>query len=240
MGSLAWIATSAATLVSFYGYIPYIIAITRGKARPEATAWFIWAVEYGVMLAALFVKQAAVSTLVLIGAQWCGVLVVFVLAIWRGSTTHQTSQSTRISVLTCLAAWWRQMSRLQRIALAAVIASLVVWWLVQDSLVAVLIALAVETVGIVFVIAKTWRDPASETYHVWLCASVAGALGLIALAVTAQADLLSYLYPAVLVVINMAVVVAKFWRGRVQYSMHRYLHQTRVAIARLVWVLTSS
>jgi len=189
---LATYAGWASVAISVYGYLPYVFSIIRGNARPDRPAWFIWTIEYGVILAALVAKHAPLPALALVGVQWLGVAVVFGLSLWRGM-----GQADPVTVLT----------------LVVVAIGLVAWWKLQDSLIALIISLAIETIGIVFVVIKTIRVPESETYTVWLCAALAGLFGTVAVAATPGAGLVLYLYPVVLLLINAAVVVAKVCRS---------------------------
>jgi hypothetical protein len=77
------IVGSIAVLLTFVGYIPYIIDTIKGKTKPHLYTWFVW----GVITLAAFTLQlsagAGVGALVTLAA---GVVCLFIAFLWTRSS----------------------------------------------------------------------------------------------------------------------------------------------------------
>ncbi|HSW99108.1 MAG TPA: hypothetical protein VLF71_04670, partial [Candidatus Saccharimonadales bacterium] len=171
-------------VVGVAGYLPYIRDIWRRKTRPNRISWLIWTLEYSGLLAAQL-QGGARGTLWLVGLQLAGVIVVFGLSLRFGQ-----GGITRRNL-------W---------LLLAVAASLAYWFVVRSADVAVLLLLSIEASGVALTARKAYCQPQSETLAMWWLVCAAGVINLAGLG--RHAAWLSYIYPAALVVMGGAVVLA--------------------------------
>lgn len=179
----------AAGVVSIIGYIPYLRDILKRTTRPDRASWIIWAVEYAVLFVAQL-AEGATHSLWLIGMQTLCVIIVCGLALRWGSGKMT----------------WQNI-----LALSGAGAGIILWFFTNNAALAILIALAVEAIGVLLTAIKTYKDPESETLSMWLCAGSAGVLGLFA--VGATANYILYAYPVALAImcfgIALLIVLAK-------------------------------
>lgn len=183
----------AAAAVTMAGYTWYIVTMFRGpeadRSRPLRAAWLIWAVEYAAIHFAQQ-QQAARESLWLSAAQTIGVVVIFSLSIWRG-----TGRIDRNTIL----------------ILALVGGGLLAWRWSTNPDVAIVILIVIEGTGCCLQAVKSYRQPSTEAYGMWLSAGLAGLLGLGAVGLGAHFSL--YLYPLLLAVFNLGIA-GLIWLGK--------------------------
>lgn len=178
-----------AGVLGLAAYVPYIRDIVRGETRPDRASWLIWSLEY----AALFVAQlakGATPALWLIGLQFIGVLIVFLLALPRG-----VGGVERRNVVTVL----------------AVCAVLPAWYLSRNASVAIILLILIELAAVVLTMAKVYRAPDSETRGTW---AMIGLAGLISIAAVGDGAAILYIYPVSLALMCFGVVAASLVGAR--------------------------
>jgi hypothetical protein len=173
-----------AGVVGLAGYAPYVRDILAGKTRPERTSWLIWTLEYAVLCAAQLAKGAG-PALWLAGLQFVGVIIVYALSFKYGTGRMDRRNAT---LLMCIC-----------LALSA-------WLFSSDATLTIWILILVEATGGLLTAIKVYREPGSETLTMWVLLSVAGGLGVFAIAPGNAAIL--YLYPIFLVGMGGAIVAA--------------------------------
>lgn len=70
-----------AVVIGIVSYIPYITNIFRGKTKPHAFSWLVWAVLTGIAFAAQIVENGGAGTWV-IEATALTCMVIFILALF--------------------------------------------------------------------------------------------------------------------------------------------------------------
>jgi hypothetical protein len=188
-----WIDEGAA-LVALAGFVPYVLSIVRRQTVPQRATWIIWTVVGAVLCASYYADGARDTIWVPIGYV-IGPLVTALLALRYG-----------------VGGWTRS----DRACLAASGASLLLWLASGSATIALLANIAVDASGALPTIAKTYRDPRSESGLAWSIFLVADSLNLLALG---SWTLEAALYPVYLFGVALAMV-ALIGRGNLALVGH--------------------
>ena len=174
LGGLAGLLQAAAS-------VPYARDVLRGSTRPHRGTWAIWCILSAIVLASQRADGASWS-LVLVVAQFLGTLVIVLLAIPRG-----------VGGATPLDAGLLGVAGL----------GLVGWYLAGDPTIATACVVFADSVAVVLMLPKTFRDPYSETLSTYL-------LGLASVVLAAAAvgalDPRLLLYPVYLAAAESVVI----------------------------------
>jgi hypothetical protein len=173
LGVLAGLLQAAAS-------VPYVRDVLRGSTRPHRGTWAIWCILSAIVLASQRAAGASWS-LALVVAQFLGTLMIVLLAIPRG-----VGGATRLDAA----------------LLAVAAAGLVGWYLAGDATIATACVVFADSVAVVLMLPKTFRDPYSETLSTYLLGL--GSVVLAAASVGAL-DLRLLLYPLYLAVAESVV-----------------------------------
>jgi hypothetical protein len=182
-----------ASLLTIVGYFPYFKDIFKRKTRPHLFTWLIWAVTQGTATVAILYgggKFAAMSTIV--GTLL--VLAICLLALKYG-TKNITKSDTGVLLLAILA--------------------IIIWWQLKNPVLAVLMISAIDGIGYLPTFRKTYEEPGSETISFWACMALADVVTIMA---SAEYNVLTVTYIAVLTVANLAMVALIIWRRRAKFQ----------------------
>jgi hypothetical protein len=180
-------------MLQFFGYIsailsiimifPYIIDIFKKTTKPERASWLIWTV-LGFIAFFSQLAKGATDSLWLTAGQTIAVLIVFILAIKYG-----------VGGLT------------KRDIKALIVAGigLLLWFLTNEALYALLIVIAIDSIGVFLTTIKANKDPKSETMSTWILSGTSGIFGALAVG---SFDPVLLLYPTYIIVANYVVVGA--------------------------------
>ncbi|OGL94795.1 hypothetical protein A2348_04545 [Candidatus Uhrbacteria bacterium RIFOXYB12_FULL_58_10] len=172
-----------AGVFSAISYPPYIIAIFKGKAKPERASWLIWS----VLTAMGFFTQLAVgatNSLWLPGIQGIGVIIVFLLSIRYGF-----GGLLKRDIATLVAAGL----------------TLLIWYVTDNAILAVYLTVLIDGMGAWLTIIKSYEHPESETLITWALSGTGGFFGLLAVGAYNMPVLA---YPFYIFLCNFAVVAA--------------------------------
>lgn len=139
-------------------FVPYVRDIAWRGARPHIYTWVIWCITQGIATAAAWQQGGWGAYNLLLGTLACGFIVV--LSLRYGS---------------------RDITRSDTVLLLSAGAAIIVWWQLQDALLALFVATAIDIAGYLPTYRKTWRDPASETPLAWAGFTLAFVFALLAL-----------------------------------------------------------
>jgi hypothetical protein len=172
-------------IVSAVSFVPYVRDILKGTTRPERASWLIWSTLGSI---AFFSQWAAGArdSLWMTGIQTAGVLLISFLSI-----KHGEGGLVRRDVISLICAGF----------------GLVLWYFTKQPAAALLITVAIDAVGVMLVILKSYEDPESETVITWILAGLGGLLGALSVG---RFDPLLLLYPIYIFTMNSAVVLAIF------------------------------
>jgi hypothetical protein len=184
----------ASIVVLVVGYIPYLRDIFAGTTKPHAYTWLIWVLTQGVATAGAFYGGANWGVLSLVsGTLLC--LCVFLLSLRYGT---------------------KNITRGDTVVLILALSSLVVWWQTSNPLYAVLMVTAIDGMGYVPTLRKTWEEPYSETPVFWFVMVAATVFGILALGAF---NWLTLPYLVVIGILNISVFATCVVRRK--YATHR-------------------
>ena len=170
-------------VLAFVGYIPYIRDIQKGRARPERATWLIWSILSAIAFFAQL-NKGATQSLWFTALNCLSAVIIFSLSVRKGMGG---------------------VVKRDTVGLLFALLGLVLWYLTSNALYALLFTIGVDAVGSVLEIIKTYNDPSSETYLVWILDGIAGGLAAISVG---RLDYTLLLYPFYLFLANFAVVIA--------------------------------
>ncbi|MCK5476277.1 MAG: hypothetical protein KAI71_06915, partial [Candidatus Pacebacteria bacterium] len=173
------IAIIAASLVVI-AYIPYFKDIFARKTKPHLFTWLIWGITQGTAIAVLLHGGGKFGSISLIvGAVL--VFIVFLLSFKYGT---------------------RDVTVSDKVVLALALLAIVVWWKLDSPLVAVLMVSAIDGMGYIPTIRKSFKDPWSETLSFWGIMTI---ICLLTIFANAEYNLLTVTYLLVLFIANLFV-----------------------------------
>jgi hypothetical protein len=159
MSDLKTILGICAGIFSLLGFIPYLITVLQGKTKPNRASWWIWA-SLGIILAMSNYSAGARETMWLLASYALCQLVIATLSLKYGEGGWNSFD------LTCM--------------LGAGI-SLLLWWWFNSPLIAITISIAIDSLGALPTIRKSYYEPESEDFFSWLMFWTAGTFNLYAL-----------------------------------------------------------
>lgn len=175
----------AAGILSVVDGAPYIRDTLSGRTRPHRGTWLIWCV-LAIVAFASQVAEGGAWSLVMIGTQAVFTTIIWLLSIRRGVGGVSTAE---------------------RLLLGVAGLGLAGWALFSSPLLATIGVVVADTVGVVMMVPKTWKDPASETLSTFTLAALAGAFSAVAVG---GLDMTLLLYPAYFALANgvVATIIA--------------------------------
>ncbi len=171
-----------ATLMALVAYAFYFRDILKGRTRPHAFTWLVWAALTAVAFAAQLDDGGGAGSWVT-GFTAAASLAFFVL-----SLTHGEKDISRSDWLCLVGA-----------ALAALL-----WAVTDNALLAVILVCVIDGLGFAPTIRKSYFKPTEETLITYLLSGLKFILALIALE---NFSAITALYPASLVLLNLGFVV---------------------------------
>ena len=172
-------------LLALISYVPYTKDIIAKKVKPERATWLIWSVLASIAFFSQFAKGAHQS-LWFTGLDSIGAFVIFILAI-----KHGVGGITRRDI----------------IALIFAGTGLVIWYFTHNAIYALLITLAIDSIGTTLTVWKTYEHPSTETYTMWLIVCLASILAIFSVG---KINITLMVYPFYIFLANSAVIMAIF------------------------------
>lgn len=169
-------------VLSILMVVPYIRDIFLLKTKPERASWLIWTV-LGFIAFFSQLAKGATDSLWLTGGQTLAVLIIVLLSIKYG-VGGLTNRDIK--------------------ALIAAAVGLIIWYITKEATWALLIVVAIDSVGTLLTAIKSYEDPESETFSTWIMSGTSGIFG--ALAVGAIHPIL-LVYPLYIVIANYTIVI---------------------------------
>jgi hypothetical protein len=147
MPDITAIAGKVAGIVSLAAFIPYIIAILRGKGkiRPNRATWWIWT-AVGFMLGASYYSSGANHTIWVPVSYIIGPFITAIISIKYGE-----------------GGW----TPFDRICLLGAGISAILWWIFSSPVVALYVNIFIDLMGALPTIRKAYHEPESEDRIAW-------------------------------------------------------------------------
>ncbi len=187
---IKFILALLSTAVTVIAYYPYLRDLFHRKTKPHAYTWLVWAITQGTATAALWYGGGNFAAISLTVGMLL-VLTIFFLSFKYG-TKNITKSDTVVLFLALLA--------------------IMVWWQLDSPLLAVLIVSAIDGLGYIPTLRKSFIEPWSETVSFWISMSAASVLALMA---NGEYNLLTVTYLATLGVANAIVALLCLTRRKV-------------------------
>src|SRR3990172_1847766 len=170
----------SAVVLTFIGYVPYILDTLKGKTKPHIYSWFLWAFVTFIVFALQVSGKAGVGALVTLAtALLC--LTIFILGMKSGKKDI-TNFDTATFVISLIA--------------------IGVWVFAKQPVASVILLTTINTLANFPTIRKSWGKPYSETLLTWELGAVRNLLGIVALE---SYSVLTWLYPVSSFVVNVIV-----------------------------------
>ena len=179
-----------AVVLGVVGYTPYFIDIFKHKTKPHLYTWLIWSITQGTAAYGVWSGGGKFGALGwILGAIL--VIVIFFLS-FKFGTKNITKGDTLI--------------------LAVAFCAVVVWWITNNLLIAVIMVSAIDGLGYIPTFRKTYAEPWTETPFFWLTMAI---IAVLTIAANAEYNVLTLLYPSVLLVSNIIVYLITIYRRRI-------------------------
>lgn len=184
-----------AGILSLLGFAPYAIAVCQGKTHPNRATWWIWTVVGAVLCASYYSSGARYSVWVPV-SYMVGPLLTALLSLKYGKGGWNKFD------LACLVG-------------AAI--SLVFWWLSGSPLQAITMNIAIDLLGALPTIKKSYYEPWTEDLLSWVLFFAGNTLNLFAIG---HWSLLTSIYPLYLFCIS-AIITALIARSKVTFRRNK-------------------
>jgi membrane-associated HD superfamily phosphohydrolase len=169
-----------ASALLIIGYIPYFRDTFAKKTKPHLFTWLIWGITQGTATVALLYGGGRFGSVALIIGTLL-VLFIFLLSFKYGT---------------------KDISKSDRLVLALALIAIIIWWQLKQPLITVFMVSAIDGLGYIPTIRKSFKDPWSETLSFWLIMAIVDCL---AIASNGEYNLLTVFYLSVLGVANIIV-----------------------------------
>lgn len=170
--------------LSVAAFIPYVRDTYRGQTKPDRACWLIWSVLASIS-GASNLYEGANTSLIFVGVQVLGTLLVFALAIRFGEGGF--------------------MNRNGAITLGIAGLGLVSWAMMDTAAVALLLAIAISALGGVRTIYKSYVSPETESNSAWWLLTASAGFGVMSVG---SMDPLLLAYPVYLLGLYGGIVLA--------------------------------
>ena len=178
-----------AVVVGLIGYVPYYRDILRGATKPHPFSWFAFALMLGITFFAQLVTGAGAGAWVN-GVSALAVFGIAALSIVKG---------------------YREITTFDWFCFAGALLGIVLWRVTNDPFTAVVIVTITDTVAFAPTFRKAYLKPGEETASLFVFSAAKYAVSLFALTVFTPT---TALFPAVLVLSNLALVFLLIFRRR--------------------------
>lgn len=176
-------------VMTFAGYYFYFKDIFKGKTKPHAFSWLVWAILTAIAFFGQVVGGGGPGAWVTAVTSAVS-FIIFFIAIKKGE--HEITRSDWIN-------------------LGGAGLALVIWGLTDDPLLSVILVTIIDFLGFLPTIRKSYHKPGEETLVSYVLAGLKFVLAIIALD---NYSLITWLYPASLVAANVFFVIMLIVRRR--------------------------
>lgn len=179
-----WLGVMALVL-NLAGYAPYIRDVLKGIAKPHRISWGIWVILTTIAAVNQIRNGGGFSAYYFAGAA-VTVALVFLLSLKFGVGGA---------------------SLLDKVCLGLAIGLFVYWAALHNTRFSTLFAIIIDSIGTVPTLVKTFKQPETETYLMWVLSSLGGLLSLLAVP---RLDWALLIYPAYVFAADGSVVGIKY------------------------------
>ena len=182
------LGTISAVLV-LVGYLSYFKEALFGGAKSHAFSWLIWGVLNALVFLASTSRGAGAGAWA-VGASGGLNFIIFGIALFKGE---------------------KEITLTDKASLLAAFLGIAVWALTTDPLWSVIMLTVVDMVGFIPTFRKAYKRPAEESVTIFILSSISYFISLFALQTI---NLVTFLYPASLVLTDTIFVLLVLYRRR--------------------------
>jgi hypothetical protein len=182
---------TAAVIISFGSYVPYLRSILRNQTRPHAFSWLVWALLAGIAFAAQLFENGGIGSWVT-GSSSLLCFVIFFLSLSKGEKHFDSFDWT---------------------ALIAALLAIPLWKFTKNPTFSVILISVIDAVGFLPTYRKGYFKPNEERAGLYFLSTIKYILGILALR---SFTLATWLFPASLILTNCLFVLMLLVRRRQQ------------------------
>lgn len=146
-------------LFNIIGSVSYLRDVIRGKAKPNRTTWFLWALAPLAAFAASLGEGVGIRATMTFMVGF-GPLLVFIASFINPQ------------------AYWK-LTRLDYVCGALSLIGLGLWWVTGDGLLAIGLSILADALAGVPTVVKSFKFPETENYHVFVGGTLSAAITLL-------------------------------------------------------------
>ena len=177
-------------ILALFGYVPYISSILKNRIHPHAFSWLPWFIITGIAFISQ-IKNDAWYWAWNLGLVSLGCLIIFVLSLYY---------------------WERNITSSDKYSLTASLAIIAVWLATNNDLLAVSLVCLVDIIAFYPTWRKSYMKPFEEDALIYALGSLRSLLSIFLLH---NISLVNWLFPAITVLINGALVLYLVVRRRI-------------------------
>jgi hypothetical protein len=181
MGWHEW-AAAVTVIITAIAVVPYVRDMLRGSTRPNIVTWGLWLLIHFIFVPAQLSAGASWS-IVLPLTEMCTVALVFLLAVFGYG--------------------YKKYGLLDGVCLVVALAAIALWQLTNAPIVALVLSVGADLIATVPTLAKSYKDPYSETPSAYLLVVVSS---ILAGASTTLYDVPNLIWPVYIGLLNATVL----------------------------------
>jgi len=181
MIELKVILGTIAVIIALISYVPYFRDIFQGKTKPHAYSWLVWSILTGTAFFGQVIYKAGAGAWVT-GITSLACFIIFLFALKKGEKNITYSD---------------------KLSLFGAFIALILWYLTSSPLTSIILIIIIDIFGFYPTFRKSYHKPNEETMLTFF---LNGLKFLIAIIALQNYSVITYLYPASLVVSNWIFV----------------------------------
>lgn len=138
--------------IGFIGGLSYLIDVLKGKVKPNRVSWFLWALAPMIALAAQIKQGVGLESLLTFSVGFNPLLIFLASFVNKKSV-------------------WK-LTKFDFICGALSILGIFLWLVTKNANLAILFAILADGLASIPTVIKSWRDPETENYWVFLAGAV--------------------------------------------------------------------
>lgn len=189
MQNIKIIISFVAVFLTIVGYIPYLRDTFKKKTIPHVYSWFVWATVTAIAYFLQVSAGAGVGSWVTLAVAVIA-YIIFILGLRNGK---------------------KDITRSDTVFFVLAIVAIFLWLVVKQPVLSVILVSAIDILGFIPTVRKSWSKPQSETLFTYELNAFRHGLSLLALQ---QYNIITWLYPASWALANLLFSIMLVVRRR--------------------------
>jgi hypothetical protein len=183
------IFSTISVIIGLLAFLPYFKSAISNKTQPHVFTWLIWAITQGTAVVGLWLGGGGIGAISLTIGTFLVILVFFI------SLKNGKKNITRSDVVVLIAA----------------LSAVAIWWFLNNPILAVLLVSAIDVIGFIPTLRKSYSNPWTEDVLSWVFFATANIFAILALA---SYNLLTLSYLAALTTAEIILITFLFIRRK--------------------------